>query len=71
MVLLKMVVPDIYRDDAHVVALFNIVVPDINNDVFIDIPPVFKRIASHVPELVFKIMLSVDGEAMVKFPTRL
>ena len=48
-----------------VIILFNVV-----NDVFIEIPPVFKRIASHVPLLVFSIMLCIDGDEIVKSPTR-
>ncbi len=47
-VLLKMVVADIFSDDAHVEALIRILVPDTYNEVCIDIPPVFKSIASHV-----------------------
>ncbi len=64
-------VPDTVNDDEHAVVLFNIVVPDIFNDAFIDVPEVFQRIASHVPELVFNMILLVDGEAMVKSPTLL
>ncbi len=55
----------------HVVALFSVVVPETDNNVFMDILPVFKRTAFHVPDLVFKIMLFVDSEAMVKSPTLL
>ena len=47
--LFNVVVPDTFNDDVHVVVLFYIVVPDMYNDVFIDVPDVFKRIASHEP----------------------
>ena len=67
----SVVVPETFNDEIHVVLLLIMVVPDIYNDVFIEIPALFKRIASHVPELVFNIILCVDGDAMVKSPTRL
>ncbi len=67
--LLNVVVPNTFNDDEHVVS-FNIVVPDIYNDVFIDVPAVLKRIASQNPKLVFNIMLLFDGDAIVKSPTR-
>ncbi len=65
------VVPDTFNDDKHVVALLIVVVPDIYNDVFIDVPTVFNLIASHVPLLVFNIMLFNEGNSIVKSPTRL
>ncbi len=40
------VVPDTFSDDVHVVLLFNIVVPDMYNDIFIDVLAAFGRIAS-------------------------
>ncbi len=33
----KVVIPDTFNDDVHVVVLFSLVVPDIYNDVFIDV----------------------------------
>ena len=63
---------DTFNDDEHVVEWFNSVVPDTCNDVFIDVPAVFRqRIASHNPKLVFYIMLLVDGDAIVKYPIHL
>ena len=69
--LLNVVIPDTFNDDLHVATLLIIVVPDTYNDVFIEIPVVFNLIASHNPLLVFNIMLCIDGDAIVKSPTRL
>jgi hypothetical protein len=41
------------------------VIPDTYNDVFIETTPVSNLIASHVPLLVFNIMLCIEGDAMV------
>jgi hypothetical protein len=70
-VLLNVVDPETLNDEKHVVILLIMVIPDTYNDVFIEIPPVFNLIVSHVPLLVFNIMLCIEGDAMVKSPTRL
>jgi len=41
--------PETLNDDVHVVVLLIMVVPDIYNDVFIEIPPLFNLIASQLP----------------------
>jgi hypothetical protein len=43
------VIPLTFKDDKHVILLLNIVKPDTYNDVFIDVPAEFNRIASHDP----------------------
>jgi hypothetical protein len=41
--------PETLKDDVHVVVLLIMVIPDIYNDVFIEIPALFNRMDSQFP----------------------
>ncbi len=47
--LFNVVDPETLISDEHVVLLLMMVIPDIYNDVFIEIPALFRRMASQLP----------------------